>query len=115
MSTVANLQPEPAPVVACTISRDVQNFELLIDDMERELGENWGDLSFDDALIFLQQPDSDHRKFVAVAVDGHAKLILMVAPTFLQAPGAATKPWRSASCIRPISLCTSSFWRIADR
>ena len=71
MSTVANLQPEPAPVVACTISRDVQNFELLIDDMERELGENWGDLSFDDALIFLQQPDSDHLKFVAVAVDGH--------------------------------------------
>ncbi|GGO27995.1 pilus assembly protein CpaE [Gemmobacter aquaticus] len=71
MSTVANLQPEPAPVVACTISRDVQNFELLIDDMERELGENWGDLSFDDALIFLQQPDSEHLKFVAVAVDGH--------------------------------------------
>lgn len=69
MTSVANLQPEPAPILACTISRDVQNFELLIDDMEQELGENWGDLSFEDALLFLDQPDSAALKFVAVAVD----------------------------------------------
>ena len=54
MSSVANLQPEPSPILACTISRDVQDFELLIDDMERELGESWGDLSFDDAPLFLK-------------------------------------------------------------
>lgn len=69
MTSVANLQPEPAPILACTISRDVQNFELLIGDMEQELGENWGDLSFEDALLFLDQPDSANLKFVAVAVD----------------------------------------------
>ncbi|WP_149140298.1 AAA family ATPase [Gemmobacter caeruleus] len=69
MTSVANLQPEPAPILACTISRDVQNFELLIDDMEQELGENWGDLSFEDALIFLEQPDAASLQFVAVAVD----------------------------------------------
>lgn len=69
MTSVANLQPEPAPIVACTISRDVQNFDLLIDDMELELGESWGDLSFEDALAFLQQPDSAGLEFVAVAVD----------------------------------------------
>lgn len=69
MTSIANLQPEPAPILACTISRDVQNFELLIDDMEQELGENWGDLSFEDALIFLEQPDSSALQFVAVAVD----------------------------------------------
>lgn len=69
MSSVANLQPDPAPILACTISRDVQNFDLLIDDMEQELGENWGDLGFDDALIFLGQPESAHLKFVAIAVD----------------------------------------------
>lgn len=69
MTSVANLQPEPAPILACTISRDVQNFELLIGDMEQELGENWGDLSFEDALLFLDQPDSASLKFVAVAVD----------------------------------------------
>ena len=32
-------QPETAPIVACTISRDVQNFDLLIEDMETVLGE----------------------------------------------------------------------------
>ena len=46
MTNVANLHAEPAPILACTISRDVQNFDLLIDDMENELGESWGDLSF---------------------------------------------------------------------
>ena len=69
MTSVANLQPDPAPILACTISRDVQNFELLIDDMEQEMGENWGDLSFEDALVFLEQPDSAALQFVAVAVD----------------------------------------------
>ena len=44
MTSVANLQPDPAPIRACTISRDVQNFELLIDDMEAALGESWGDV-----------------------------------------------------------------------
>ena len=69
MSSVANLQPDPAPILACTISRDVQNFDLLIDDMEQELGENWGDLGFEDALIFLGQPESSQLQFVAIAVD----------------------------------------------
>lgn len=69
MSNTAALQPEPAPIVACTISRDVQNFDLLIEDMEAELGESWGDLSFQDAAVFLQQADSDGLKFVAIAMD----------------------------------------------
>ncbi len=69
MSSVANLQPDPAPILACTISRDVQNFDLLIDDMEQELGENWGDLGFEDALIFFGQPESAQLQFVAIAVD----------------------------------------------
>ena len=46
MTSVATLQPEPAPVLACTISRNVENFDLLIDEMEMEFGENWGDLNF---------------------------------------------------------------------
>ncbi|MCB6179666.1 AAA family ATPase [Rhodobacter sp. Har01] len=69
MTSVATLQPDPAPIVACTVSRDVQNFEILIDDMEAELGEAWGDLGFDDALVFLDQPDSASLQFIAVAVD----------------------------------------------
>lgn len=69
MTNVAALQPDPAPIVACTISRDVQNFDLLIEDMEAELGETWGDLSFADAAIFLAQPEALSLKFVAIAVD----------------------------------------------
>ena len=69
MTSVATLQPDPAPIKACTISRDVQNFELLIDDMENALGESWGDLSFEDALVFMGQPDAATLEFVAIAVD----------------------------------------------
>lgn len=69
MTSVATLQPDPAPIVACTVSRDVQNFEILIDDMEAELGEAWGDLGFEDALIFLDQSESAGLEFIAVAVD----------------------------------------------
>ena len=69
MSSNAALQPEVAPIVACTISRDVQNFDLLIEDMEAELGESWGDLSFDDARQFLVQPDAADLEFVAIAID----------------------------------------------
>ena len=71
MSSVAVLQPEPAPILACTISRDVSHFDLLIEDMEAELGESWGDLTFVDALQFLNQPDADTLEFVAIAVDGN--------------------------------------------
>ncbi len=69
MTTNAALQDEPAPLMACTISRDVQNFELLIEDMEAECGEGWGDLSFDDAIVFLNQPDAEGMEFVALAID----------------------------------------------
>lgn len=69
MTSVATLHPDPAPIVACTISRDVQNFDVLIDDMETELGESWGDLSFEDALVFFEQPDAATLEFVAIAVD----------------------------------------------
>ena len=68
MTSTAALKPEPAPIVACTISRNVQNFDLLIEDMESELGESWGDLTFEDAGLFLRQPDSDGLEFVAIAM-----------------------------------------------
>lgn len=63
-------QPSPTPILACTISRDVQNFDLLIEDMELELGESWGDLSFTDALPFFDQPDGAGLEFVVLAIGG---------------------------------------------
>jgi len=70
MSSAAALQSEAAPIVACTVSRDVSAFDLLIEDMEAELGESWGDLTFEDALVFLEQPEADALQFIAIAVDG---------------------------------------------
>jgi len=69
MTSNAALQPEPAPIVACTVSQDVQNFDLLIEDMELELGESWGDLSFEDAAAFFGEPDAQKLEFVAIAVN----------------------------------------------
>jgi len=69
MTSKPSVNSDPAPILACTISRDVQRFDLLIDDMEQELGEAWGDLNFEDALVFLKQPDSTGMQFVAIAVD----------------------------------------------
>ncbi len=68
MTSSAALQPDPGLIVACTICRDVQEFDLLIEDMETELGESWGDLSFEDAKLFMGQPDAAALEFVAIAM-----------------------------------------------
>ena len=62
-------QTDTTPIRACTISRDVQNFDLLIEDMEATLGEAWGDLGFSEALAFLNQPEAETLEFVALAMD----------------------------------------------
>ena len=69
MTSNAQLQPESNPILACTISRDVQNFDLLIEDMETAMGETWGDLGFAEALAFFGQPEAENLEFVALAVD----------------------------------------------
>jgi pilus assembly protein CpaE len=56
-------------ILACTVSRDVQNFDLLIEDMESALGESWGDLGFAEALSFFGQPEAKGLEFIALAMD----------------------------------------------
>ncbi|MEL6571983.1 MAG: AAA family ATPase [Pseudomonadota bacterium] len=69
MSANAALHEEPQPIIACTVSRDVQNFDLLIEDMEAALGEQWGDLSFEDVLPFLAQPEAKTLRFLTIAMN----------------------------------------------
>jgi len=105
MTSVANLAPEPAPIVACTISRDVQNFDLLIDDMELELGESWGDLSFEDAAVFLGQPDAATLEFVAIAVNGEDEADLSrITDIIRQAKARSIKVILIADQVSPIAL-----------
>ena len=69
MTSSATKQPDTNALIACTISRDVQNFDLLIEDMEAVLGEAWGDLGFAEALAFINQPEAASLEFVAMAID----------------------------------------------
>ncbi len=69
MTSTAAIRTDQAPILACTISRDVQNFDLLIEDMEAILGDGWGDLSFEDAVLFLDQPEATTLEFIAIAID----------------------------------------------
>ena len=73
------LQADASPLQACTISRDVQNFDLLIEDMETALGESWGDLGFAEAKAFFNQPEAESLEFVAIAVDesDEAELVML--------------------------------------
>ncbi|SEF57157.1 pilus assembly protein CpaE [Thalassococcus halodurans] len=69
MTDVASSAENELGIRACTISRDVQLFDLLIEDMETLLGESWGDLGFTEAMNFLHQPEATKLEFVALAID----------------------------------------------
>ena len=69
MSNVAIIETLPSALVACTISRNIEEFELLIDAMEETFGESWGDIPHDDAQPFLMQTDSAGLRFMIVAVN----------------------------------------------
>ncbi|MEQ8292625.1 MAG: AAA family ATPase [Roseovarius sp.] len=69
MTSSDSSNSEQIPLVACTVSRDVQNFDLLIEDMEAALGEAWGDLNINEALAFFGQPEATGIEFAAVAID----------------------------------------------
>lgn len=103
MSSVM-LQPEPQPLVACTISRDVQNFDLLIEDMETALGERWGDLGFTEALAFFEQPDAEALEFVAIALDEQDQEQLHVITDIVMS--AATKGIKTILVAEDLSTAT---------
>ena len=60
--------PGAAPIVACTVSRDLDAFDGLVDEMEAALGEGWGDLALGEAERYLGQPEADSLEFLALAV-----------------------------------------------
>ncbi len=68
MSSGLALRSDPAPIVACTVSSKVHHFGLLIEDMETELGEAWGDLGFAEGRDFINALDESTLDFIALAV-----------------------------------------------
>lgn len=69
MTSSMKIGTDPNAILACTVCRDVQNFDLLIVDMEEVMGEQWGDLGFEDALQFFDQPEANDLEFIALAID----------------------------------------------
>lgn len=60
------------PVIrACTVCRNVQNFDLLIEDMEAEFPNSWGELNFVETVAFLEDPESSRLELLAIAIDDH--------------------------------------------
>lgn len=101
----AALEQEAAPIAACTISRDVQAFDLLIEDMETEMGEAWGDLSIDDAIAFFDQPESDTLEFVAIAMDDQDEgNLAQIAEVIRRADAKGIKVLVVAEEVSPIAL-----------
>lgn len=61
---------ENAEVVrACAVARQIEEFDLLIEDMEAELGADWGGLTFENAPGILTSDLASDLEFIAVAVD----------------------------------------------
>lgn len=97
--------PQTTPIVACTISRDVQNFDLLIEDMETELGESWGDLGFSEVIAFLRQPESDAMEIFALAMDKEDEdNLVLISEVIAQAKARNIKVILIAEDVTPSSL-----------
>ena len=105
MGSNAALQSDPAPILACTVARDVQKFDLLIEDMETELGEAWGDLSFEDARAFFSQPEAKYMEFVAIAIDEEDEVNLAVIADLIETANSnGLKVVLIAENVSPIAL-----------
>ncbi|MCC5991087.1 MAG: AAA family ATPase [Rhodobacteraceae bacterium] len=63
-----NTITEPA-IRACTVCRDVQNFDLLIEDMEQEFPQAWGELTVVETLAFINDPEAASLELLAIALD----------------------------------------------
>lgn len=96
---------DPGPIKACTISRDVQNFDLLIEDMEDIMGESWGDLGFDQAYQYMGQPDAGDLEFVAIAIDSvDEENLTTIKQTIVAAKARDIKVILIAEDVTPASL-----------
>lgn len=63
------LSPDPAAPLACTVSRDLSAFDLLIEDMEAELGLRWGNLCPNEAAAFLSQPEAEGLQLLVLVIE----------------------------------------------
>lgn len=56
-------------IIACTISRDLSLFEMVIDDMEATLDESWGDFTLIDGVDVISRPEASKLEFIVLTID----------------------------------------------
>lgn len=99
------MHADPAPVLACTVSQNVHHFDLLIEDMEAELGDAWGDLTFAEARSFLHQGQARDLEFLAIAITAEELVdIGMVGELIQQAKQAGVRTILVAHDLKPAAL-----------
>ena len=92
-------------VRACTVSRNVQNFDLLIEDMEAEYQDAWGDLSFNETLAFLDSAEAKALELLAIALDDEDEQKFPVIRSVIEkAAGRGVNVLLIAEALSPILL-----------
>lgn len=70
MSVAEEVNKEESEAIeACAIARDLENFGVLIEDLESRLGASWGGLDFNNAEDILRSSHADTLKFITIALD----------------------------------------------
>ena len=69
LSALDTQKTEDDVIEACAIARDLEKFDLLIEDLENRLGSRWGGLDFDAAENILRSAHADTLEFITIALD----------------------------------------------
>ena len=92
MSTGADLGGAAGGLRACAITDELEEFDLLIDDLEDTVGGHWGELSLAEAASFLQQDGAGALEFAVLALADDGPKTLDAAKGLLKSARKAGLP-----------------------
>ena len=96
---------EPQKIRACTVARKIEDFDLLIEDMEAIYGEDWGNLSVQEAIVFLKSAEADELNLVAIVLETEDDASLGLVRTLIETASAGSaRILIIAEAISPIIL-----------
>ncbi len=98
-------EEEPRKIRACTVARKIEDFDLLIEDMESIYGEDWGNLCVQEALVFLKTDDAADLNLVAIVLENETEASLALVRSLIETASAGSaRILIIAEAISPIVL-----------
>ena len=92
-------------ICACTIARDIHEFDLLIEDMDVIFQESWGNLTFREARAFLDTAEAENLEFLAIALDDNdEKNLALIRSVIEKAASLGIRMVLIAEALSPILL-----------